>query len=112
MRGFWRAARLDYEAAARRHEDGQETLSSVLDKLAVSEDAETKLAESAYGEAMSDILLRQAIGLGSEFRQSMGIGSVGGILVSTLVSPYFIPALCACIKRRPTLNGQYGKTRT
>ena len=51
-------------------------------------------------------------GLGSEFRQSMGIGSVGGILVSTLVSPYFIPALCACIKRRPTLNGQYGKTRT
>ena len=63
LRGFWRAARLDYEAAARRHEDGQETLSSVLDKLAVSEDAETKLAESAYGEAMSDILLRQAGGI-------------------------------------------------
>ena len=53
----------EYEAAARRHEDGQETLSSVLDKLAVSEDAETKLAESAYGEAMSDILLRQAVGI-------------------------------------------------
>ena len=49
--------------AARRHEDGNETLSSVLDKLAVSEDAETKLAESAYGEAMSDILLRQAVGI-------------------------------------------------
>ena len=62
-RAWAEAARLDYEAAARRHEDGQETLSSVLDKLAVSEDAETKLAESAYGEAMSDILLRQAVGI-------------------------------------------------
>ena len=62
-RAWAEAARLDYEAAARRHEDGQETLSSVLDKLAVSEDAETKLAESAYGEVMSDILLRQAVGI-------------------------------------------------
>ena len=62
-RAWAEAARLDYEAAARRHEDGQETLSSVLDKLAVSEDAETKLAETAYGEAMSDILLRQAVGI-------------------------------------------------
>jgi len=25
---------------------------------------------------------------------------VGGILVSTLVSLYFIPALCACLKSR------------
>ena len=39
-------------------------------------------------------------GLGSELRQSMGIGSVGGILVSTRVSLYFIPALCACLKPR------------
>ena len=62
-RAWAEATRLDYEAAARRHEDGQETLSSVLDKLAVNEDAETKLAESAYGEAMSDILLRQAVGI-------------------------------------------------
>ena len=62
-RAWAEAARLDYETAVRRHEDGQETLSSVLDKLAVSEDAETKLAESAYGEAMADILLRQAVGI-------------------------------------------------
>ena len=62
-RAWAEAARLDHEAAARRHEDGNETLSSVLDKLAVSEDAETKLAESAYGEAMADILLRQAVGI-------------------------------------------------
>lgn len=38
-------------------------------------------------------------GLGSELRQSMGIGSVGGILVSSLVSLYFIPALCQFRKR-------------
>ena len=62
-RAWAEAARLDYEAAARRYEDGNETLSSVLDKLAISEDAETKLAESAYGETMSDILLRQAVGI-------------------------------------------------
>ena len=62
-RAWAEAARLDHEAAARRHEDGSETLSSVLDKLAVSEDAETKLAESAYGEAMADVLLRQAVGI-------------------------------------------------
>ena len=62
-RAWVEAARLDYEAAARRHEDGSETLSSVLDKLAVSEDAEAKLAESAYGEAMADLLLRQAVGI-------------------------------------------------
>lgn len=34
-------------------------------------------------------------GLGSELRQSIGIGSVGGILLSSLVSLYFIPALYA-----------------
>jgi multidrug efflux pump len=39
-------------------------------------------------------------GLGCELRQSMGIGSVGGIFVSTFVSLYFIPALCACLHRR------------
>ena len=34
-------------------------------------------------------------GLGSELRASIGIGSVGGILLSSLVSLYIIPALCA-----------------
>jgi len=38
-------------------------------------------------------------GLGSELRQSMGIGSVGGIFLSTLVSLYFIPALCQALAR-------------
>ena len=34
-------------------------------------------------------------GLGSELRSAIGIGSVGGILVSSLVTLYFIPALCS-----------------
>ena len=37
-------------------------------------------------------------GMGSELRTSIGIGSVGGLLVSSLVSLYFIPALCALRK--------------
>ena len=44
-------------------------------------------------------------GLGSELRASIGIGSVGGILLSSLVSLYFIPALCA-------LKGTRAATRT
>ncbi len=43
-------------------------------------------------------------GLGCELRQSMGIGSVGGILVSSLVSLYFIPALCKAKKRVQCLS--------
>lgn len=39
-------------------------------------------------------------GLGCELRQSMGVGSVGGILVSSLVSLYFIPAMCQLVKGR------------
>ena len=39
-------------------------------------------------------------GFGAELRQSIGIGSVGGILVSSLVSLYFIPCLCAAFVRR------------
>ncbi|MCR5413137.1 MAG: efflux RND transporter permease subunit [Kiritimatiellae bacterium] len=39
-------------------------------------------------------------GLGSELRQSIGIGSVGGILLSSLVSLYFIPALYSALFAR------------
>jgi len=41
-------------------------------------------------------------GLGCELRQSMGVGSVGGLLVSSLFTLYFIPALCA-LKRAKRL---------
>lgn len=39
-------------------------------------------------------------GLGSELRASMGIASLGGMFVSTLVSLYFVPALYAAFARR------------
>ena len=47
-------------------------------------------------------------GLGSELRQSIGIGSVGGILVSSLVSLYFIPALYAALFARRRSAGPKG----
>lgn len=43
-------------------------------------------------------------GLGSELRAAIGIGSVGGILVSSVVSLYFIPALCALRKPKEDEN--------
>ena len=38
-------------------------------------------------------------GLGSELRAAIGIGSVGGILLSTVVSQYLIPALTSLARR-------------
>jgi HAE1 family hydrophobic/amphiphilic exporter-1 len=37
-------------------------------------------------------------GMGSELRTSMGIGSVGGMALSSLVSLYLIPVMCAVRK--------------
>jgi len=56
------AARLDHEASDRRYTDGQETLSTVLDKLAVRDEAEVKAIQAAYGEALAAVQLRQAVG--------------------------------------------------
>ena len=38
-------------------------------------------------------------GLGSELRAAIGIGSVGGILLSAVVSLYLIPALTSLARR-------------
>lgn len=40
-------------------------------------------------------------GLGSELRAGIGVGAVGGILVSSVLSLYFIPAFCLAASRRP-----------
>jgi len=61
-RTYAEAARLDHAAAERRQADGQETLSTVLDKLAVRDEAEVKAIRSAYGEALAEVQLRQAVG--------------------------------------------------
>lgn len=45
-------------------------------------------------------------GLGSELRAGIGIGSVGGILVSSILSLYFIPAFYLAVSRPPKTNQQ------
>jgi len=61
-RAYAEAARLDCAATERRYDDGQETLSTVLDKIVVRDDAEVKATQAAYGEAMAAVMLRQAAG--------------------------------------------------
>jgi len=61
-RAWATAARHDHAAAELRHADGQETMSAVLDKLAVRDDAELQLAQTGYAAALADVMLRQAIG--------------------------------------------------
>lgn len=58
-----RAARLDYEEAERRREDGEETMSTVLDKLAARDAAEVQAVSADYAAALAGIVLRQAVGL-------------------------------------------------
>ena len=57
------AATLDHAEAARRFDDGRETLSTVLDKVAVRDEAEVNLVRARYAAALASIMLRQAVGL-------------------------------------------------
>lgn len=57
------AATLDHAEAARRFDDGRETLSTVLDKVAVQDEAEVNLVRARYAAALASIMLRQAVGL-------------------------------------------------
>lgn len=57
------AAALDWSEAQRRYEDGQETLSRVLDKLAAKDAAEVQAVSSEYAAALAEVTLRQAMGL-------------------------------------------------
>ena len=70
-------------------------VAGTIDELCVEEGSSVALGTPLFG------MLPMALGsgLGSELRAAIGIGSVGGILVSSVVSLYFIPALCAL--RRP-----------
>lgn len=58
------AAALDYEEAECRYEDGQETLSRVLDKLADKDAAEVQAISAEYAAALAETTLRQAVGIG------------------------------------------------
>lgn len=57
------AAALDWSEAQRRYEDGQETLSRVLDKLAAKDAAEVQAVSAEYAAALAEVTLRQAMGL-------------------------------------------------
>ena len=57
------AATLDHAEAVRRFDDGRETLSTVLDKVAVQDEAEVNLVRARYAAALASIMLRQAVGL-------------------------------------------------
>ncbi|MDO5319793.1 MAG: TolC family protein [bacterium] len=58
-----RAARLDYEESERRRQDGEETMNSVLDKLAAKDAAEVRAVSTDYAAALAEVVMRQAVGL-------------------------------------------------
>lgn len=58
-----KAAELDYEATRARFDQDQETLSDVLDKLALMESARVQAATTEYAAALAEIVLRDAAGL-------------------------------------------------
>ncbi len=60
------AAALDHDEAARRLDDGRETISSLLDKAAARDAAEVDLVNARYAEALAEIMLRQAVGGGGD----------------------------------------------
>lgn len=58
------ATALDWAEAQKRYEDGNETLSRVLDKLAEKDAAEVRAVSAEYAAALAEVTLRQAMGLG------------------------------------------------
>lgn len=61
---FLQAAELDYQVAHARYQEGQETLSEVLDKLAVLESARVRSVAAEFACALAEIVLRDATGVG------------------------------------------------
>lgn len=59
-----KAAELDYETTRARFEQDQETLSEVLDKLALMESARVQASMTEYASALAEIVLRDAAGIG------------------------------------------------
>ena len=58
------AAETDYAETERRFAEGEETLSNVLDKLAVKDAAAVQHIASEYSSALAEVALRQAMGIG------------------------------------------------
>ena len=56
------AARLDHDEAARRFDDGRETMAGVLDKATTLDEAEVGLVRARYARTLAVLMLRQAMG--------------------------------------------------
>lgn len=59
-----RAAETDYAETLSRYEQDQETLSEVLDKFSVREQARIQAISAAYADALAEYVFRDAVGLG------------------------------------------------
>jgi outer membrane protein TolC len=59
-----KAAEMDYAETKARFDQNQETLSDVLDKLAVMETARVQAVMAEYASALAEIVLRDAVGIG------------------------------------------------
>ena len=58
-----KAAEMDYESTRARFDQDQETLSEVLDKLALMESARVQAATTEYAAALAEVVLRDAAGV-------------------------------------------------
>lgn len=58
------AAEADYEETFARYQQDQETLSEVLDRYAVCEQARLNALSAAYADALAEVVFRDTIGLG------------------------------------------------
>jgi len=59
-----KAAEMDYAETHARYEQNQETLSEVLDKLALMETARVQAVTAEYASSLAEIVLRDAVGVG------------------------------------------------
>ncbi len=58
------AAETDFAETERRFDEGEETLSTVLDKLAAKDAAAVQFIAAEYSSALAEVALRQAMGIG------------------------------------------------
>ena len=56
------SAQLDYDSAKDRFDEGRETFSNLMDKIAALEKAKVRAASAEYARALAEIVFRNAIG--------------------------------------------------
>ncbi|MBR4318037.1 MAG: TolC family protein, partial [Kiritimatiellae bacterium] len=58
------AAEVNYEETTARYEQGQETLSEVLDAYSICEQARIDALSASYADALAEVVFRDTVGLG------------------------------------------------